>query len=619
MTLPERTLPFVSDKYEVLEELGHGGMATVYRALDRRLGREVALKIIHRHLREHRDVASRFVVEARASAKLKHPGIVEVYDVSEETDAERFLVVELVRGETLRSLLARSGALPPEIGAAIVLLVTEAVQHAHEAGIIHRDIKPENILLELPKRSAGRAFRLKITDFGIAKMLDAQGVTATGQVLGSPAHMAPEQIEAGDVDARTDVFALGVLLYECLTGALPFEGKNPAQVLRKVLEGAYTPAERVRGEVGGRWSAIVDRALERDRMRRTSSARLLAAEIREELERLGFSDASRELTAYFEDPEAQKERLRQRLVKALVEQAQQAQAKQDPLRAVADLNRAAALAPADEEVQRRVLELGRRQRVRIPWAVVGWFGLAGLMAALAWSARSKETSSAPAAESVAVPGSVVSPPAPVQTTVSSPTSSPAAAVSAEPIGSAVSAGSVASHVATAPVASASGSGTAAARTRDVRFAISPMGAKLVLDGVEKSWLGQTFQLEPGPHTVDLSVPGSRCCRDKRQSVTVLALPRGATPEPQVVPLSLEILPASITLVDAPRDGQLVCSSLQLSVLAGATKSIPMADADPRSGTCEFVRGNGERRSGLVTLRAGESNAVVWPRGSAEKE
>jgi serine/threonine-protein kinase len=138
------------EKYELLEEIGHGGMATVYRARDPRLGREVAVKVIHRHLRENAEVGTRFVAEARASAKLRHPGIVDVYDVSDEGNPERYLVVELVRGTTLRKVLCAHRDMPAEVGAAIVAQLCDAVEHAHEAGIIHRDIKPENVLVELP-------------------------------------------------------------------------------------------------------------------------------------------------------------------------------------------------------------------------------------------------------------------------------------------------------------------------------------------------------------------------------------------------------------------------------------------------------------------------------------
>ncbi len=208
------------DKYELQEEIGHGGMATVYRARDLRLDREVAVKIIHKHLRENPEVRRRFVSEAKAVAKLRHPGIVDVYDVSDEADPERYLVVELIRGQSLRQWLQGHERLPAEIGAILVGILCDAVEHAHQAGVIHRDIKPENVLLEPPPPDSragdeepedsgeavvdrratsdprasserGRRVRIKLTDFGIAKVLDAQGVTSTGQILGSPAHMAP--------------------------------------------------------------------------------------------------------------------------------------------------------------------------------------------------------------------------------------------------------------------------------------------------------------------------------------------------------------------------------------------------------------------------------------------
>src|SRR5579883_2640916 len=273
-------------KYEVVDAIGHGGMATVYRARDRRLGREVAVKVIHPHLRDSREVVSRFNTEAKAVAKLRHPNIVEVFDVSEADEAEQYLVVELLRGTTLRKLLQTHGAMPPEIAAAVAMELLGALAHAHAAGVVHRDIKPENVLVEhrgpssggedknTPPPDGGRAV-VKLTDFGIAKLLDAQGVTSTGQVLGSPAHMAPEQIEGGDVDPRADVFGLGVLLYECMVGHLPFEGNNPAQVLRRVLEGSYPAPDRERPTVGGRWARIIAEALAKDPAERIASAAAL--------------------------------------------------------------------------------------------------------------------------------------------------------------------------------------------------------------------------------------------------------------------------------------------------------------------------------------------------------
>ena len=186
-------------------------MATVYLARDRRLGRDVAVKIIHRHLRENVEVTKRFASEARAVAKLKHPNIVEVYDVSDDSEPERYLVVEFVRGTTLRALITEQGQLPAEIAAGIALEIAGALDHAHQSGVIHRDVKPENVLMGIPsgppdlRASNPDEVLVKITDFGIAKLLDAQGVTSTGQVLGSPAHMAPEQIEGGEVSARSEM------------------------------------------------------------------------------------------------------------------------------------------------------------------------------------------------------------------------------------------------------------------------------------------------------------------------------------------------------------------------------------------------------------------------------
>ena len=145
-----RTTPSI-EKYELLEEIGHGGMATVYRARDQRLQRDVAVKLIHRHLRENKEVSARFVSEAQAVAKLRHRNIVQVFDVSGEETADRYLVVELVRGPTLRELLNQHHPMPPEIAAGVALEVAAALTHAHENGVIHRDIKPENVLVDLPR------------------------------------------------------------------------------------------------------------------------------------------------------------------------------------------------------------------------------------------------------------------------------------------------------------------------------------------------------------------------------------------------------------------------------------------------------------------------------------
>jgi eukaryotic-like serine/threonine-protein kinase len=361
-------------KYEVLEEIGHGGMATVYRARDRRLGREVAVKIIHPHLRDSKEVVSRFNTEARAVAKLRHPNIVEVFDVSEPDDLDQYLVVELLRGTTLRKLLQTHGRMPPEIAAAVALELLGGLAHANAMGVVHRDIKPENVLIEhrpppsaavssgqsTPAPSGDRAI-VKLTDFGIAKLLDAQGVTSTGQVLGSPAHMAPEQIEGGDVDARADVFGLGVLLYECMVGHLPFEGNNPAQVLRRVLDGIYPEAQAERPVVGSRWSALLDRALAHAPADRFADAGAIQAAIVEELDRLGFAQPRRELEAWLDDPEGYAAAHAGRMIDKLCALGAAERKRGDSLAAAGDYNRALAHAPDDPNLLHVVAGMNRSE------------------------------------------------------------------------------------------------------------------------------------------------------------------------------------------------------------------------------------------------------------------
>ena len=343
-------------------------MATVYRARDKRLGREVAVKIIHRHLRENKEVGQRFASEARAVAKVKHPGVVEVYDVSDDESDERYLVVELVRGKTLRQLLTDEQNLPPEVAAAIGIELGQSLDHAHGLGVIHRDVKPENVLLRsLPEGRASGEYSeklVKLTDFGIAKLLDAQGVTSTGQVLGSPAHMAPEQIEGGEVSARSDVFGLGVLLYECMVGKLPFDGKNPAQVLRRVLEGAFTPCERARPTIGAGLGAIVDRALAKDAKDRYASTLEVADALRAELSLVGFEQPANEIAAFLDNPQKYRVHFEERVVDALVLRGRKSREERDVMTATTCFNRALAFRPDDTDLISEVSSLARSQRLR---------------------------------------------------------------------------------------------------------------------------------------------------------------------------------------------------------------------------------------------------------------
>lgn len=215
----------VDGRYEVLSRVARGGMATVYRALDRRLEREVALKIMHPHLADGAsgsDFVARFRREARAAARLTHPGVVGVYDQGVDGETS-YLTMEFVDGTSLRRRLTESG--PLSVGEALTTAeaVLDALAVAHRSGVVHRDVKPENVLLATDGR-------VKVVDFGLARALTDASQTSTGTVLGTVAYLAPELVTHGTSDARTDVYAMGILLFEMLTGRQPFTGSTPIQV-----------------------------------------------------------------------------------------------------------------------------------------------------------------------------------------------------------------------------------------------------------------------------------------------------------------------------------------------------------------------------------------------------
>ncbi|WP_225754596.1 Stk1 family PASTA domain-containing Ser/Thr kinase [Actinotalea sp. Marseille-Q4924] len=215
----------VDGRYEVLSRVARGGMATVYRALDRRLEREVALKIMHPHLADGAsgsDFVARFRREARAAARLTHPGVVGVYDQGVDGETS-YLTMEFVDGTSLRRRLTETGPLGVGEALATAEAVLDALAVAHRSGVVHRDVKPENVLLATDGR-------VKVVDFGLARALTDASHTSTGTVLGTVAYLAPELVTQGTSDARTDVYAMGILLFEMLTGRQPFTGTTPIQV-----------------------------------------------------------------------------------------------------------------------------------------------------------------------------------------------------------------------------------------------------------------------------------------------------------------------------------------------------------------------------------------------------
>jgi hypothetical protein len=302
------------DNYLIQGVLGSGGMATVYRALDTRLRREVALKVLHDHISARDENRVRFEREAQAVAKLQHPNILQVYGFSTPQAEVQYIATELIDGCTLRDLVETRLPTVPETALLLIRPIAAALAHAHSIGVIHRDLKPENIMVT-------RAGVPKLMDFGLARILDGQKLTHTGAILGSPAHMSPELIEGQPIDHRADIFAFGTILYFVTTGQLPFDGRNPAVILNAILAGKYTPPDRLNDRVSLEISAIIRRCLARDPTQRYESVELLVRDLDDVLRRSGYASAT--LAEYFIDPEAFESAATVRLMDLLRKRAQE--------------------------------------------------------------------------------------------------------------------------------------------------------------------------------------------------------------------------------------------------------------------------------------------------------
>jgi serine/threonine-protein kinase len=278
----------IADRYELEELVGSGGMSSVFKARDQLLERHVALKILHEHFSHDSEYVERFRREARAVAQLSHPNIVTVIDRG-EADGRQFIVFEYVDGENLKDLIDRSGPLPIRRALELALEIAGGLAFAHDHGIVHRDVKPQNVLLN----GDGGA---KVTDFGIARTLDVErGVTQTGTVLGTSNYISPEQAGSKPVGPFTDVYALGVVLYELLTGEVPFPGETfVAVAMRHINEPPPSLLEK-RPDAPLRLVAAVDRALAKDPEDRFPSMDAFADELHACLAELETPDAERTL------------------------------------------------------------------------------------------------------------------------------------------------------------------------------------------------------------------------------------------------------------------------------------------------------------------------------------
>jgi hypothetical protein len=259
-------------KYRVLDRVGRGGMGTVYRAIDETLHREVAIKVLNAELNDP-EVARRFRAEAITVARLSHPGIATIYELFQH-DGQWLMVMEFVRGDTLEQLIARGGPLPADRAAALCMQSLAALAHAHSMGVVHRDLKPANIMLT-------EVGDVKIMDFGIARVSGTEHLTSVGFMMGTPAYMAPEQVLGQDIDARADIYAMGVVLFRLLSGQLPFKGDTPFAMAQAQVNAAPTAIGTLRDDLPAWVEGVVMRSLEKQPSDRYQSA----AEFHETLER----------------------------------------------------------------------------------------------------------------------------------------------------------------------------------------------------------------------------------------------------------------------------------------------------------------------------------------------
>src|ERR687895_593293 len=265
----------VNGRFRLEQQIGSGGMSTVYRAYDPTLERWVAIKLMHRDISHDPDQLERFRRDARGVAQLNHPHIVIVIDAGEDEGAP-YIVFEYIEGETLKERIRRLGRLPVSEAVAYAIEIGRALECAHDNKLVHRDVKPQNVLID-------RDGRAKVTDFGIARSLEAQGLTATGRVLGTTDYVSPEQALGHEVTGQSDIYSLGVVLYEMLTGEAPFKADTQVAVAMKHVRDPLPDVQRQRPEISAALAAVVERSTAKETQNRYQNVSEMVHDLEEVL------------------------------------------------------------------------------------------------------------------------------------------------------------------------------------------------------------------------------------------------------------------------------------------------------------------------------------------------
>nr|MDQ6914677.1 protein kinase [Actinomycetota bacterium] len=279
----------VDGRYSILSRLGSGGMADVYCAQDLQLGRKVALKLLYRRFAEDEQFVERFKREASAAAGLQHPNVVGVYDRG-EFDGTYYIAMEYLEGRSLKQIVQDEGPLAPERAIELVVQILRAARFAHQRGVIHRDLKPHNVIVD-------EEGRVKVTDFGIARA-GASDMTETGSIMGTAQYLSPEQAQGHAVSAQSDLYAIGIVLYELLTGRVPFDGDSPVTIALKQVSELPVPPSAYNAAIPPELDALVLRALEKDPARRFTDAEEMSGALEELRARLVAIPAGQSTAAF---------------------------------------------------------------------------------------------------------------------------------------------------------------------------------------------------------------------------------------------------------------------------------------------------------------------------------
>jgi len=353
------------DKYEIIRELGRGGMATVYLAIDKQLKREVAIKMLHPHMNQEEHIL-RFEREAIILANLSHPNILNIYEFF-EYETNYYIVYEYINGQTLGDFLDKYSIKYPVIALMISYKIIEAIEYTHQNGIIHRDIKPDNIMIS-------QDGQVKVMDFGIAKVLTNITVTDTGALLGSPAYMSPEQVMGGEITFKSDIFSIGVLTYKLLTNISPFASNSTASTLKNVLNSDYS--QPVHPLIDKGIERIIEFALNKDPNKRIKDLKTLKGIIKEKIKSEGKSkNFSKELASFFEAPDKYQKNLKHELLEHYKESAFKMYKEKNILKALNFCGKALELNPEDAKLKSLINKLkifnnGKKIRLLISYFVI---------------------------------------------------------------------------------------------------------------------------------------------------------------------------------------------------------------------------------------------------------